>query len=67
MSNSPVLVEPPLPGGGRPVRIHGKEAGVVRSPGHLVRLMRDAGSEIRLENIDETLLVEWVGGGVETW
>lgn len=62
-----MLVGPRLTTGGRPVLIDGRRAGVAHSPGGLMRLMEDVGYRTDLDRVGETSLIEWAGGGIETW
>ncbi|MGW3622737.1 hypothetical protein [Streptomyces sp. NPDC000880] len=64
----PVIVEPLLPTGGRPVRIKGERVGIAHSPRDLRHFLDKAGyANSELIRLDDTTVIEWVGGGVETW
>ncbi|MGW3166966.1 hypothetical protein ACWC9Q_29730 [Streptomyces sp. NPDC001142] len=67
-SSHPVVVYPPDEDGGRRVRVDGEILGRAYGLRDLVEFLRRAG----LETADETLattsaLIEWRGGGPETW
>ena len=60
-------VEPLLPTGGRLVRIRGEQVGIARKPSDVMRFMESAGFSITLERLDDSMHIEWIGGGIETW
>jgi hypothetical protein len=65
---APVIVEPLLPGGGRPVRVRGDVLAVVHGPRELRHLLERLGWDTdSIVDVENSLLIEWHGGGVETW
>ncbi|MGW7562384.1 hypothetical protein [Streptomyces sp. NPDC054757] len=64
----PVIIYPPDPSGGRPVRSGTETLGIAHSREDVVELLHRAG----LEGVDElelatTSLLEWHGGGPDVW
>ncbi|MEU0247292.1 hypothetical protein ABZ192_23755 [Streptomyces sp. NPDC006235] len=64
-----IIVEEPLPGGGRPVIARCPETerciGVARSDDDLVAFLREAG--LPHDELDDPLWVEWRGAGPHQW
>ncbi|MEU4898863.1 hypothetical protein AB0B12_42035 [Streptomyces sp. NPDC044780] len=66
MARAPVVVYPPSEGGGRRVRVGSELLGMAFGPSDLLEFLRRAGldpDEVDLEGP----LIEWRGGGPETW
>ncbi|MEV7793392.1 hypothetical protein AB0O68_15575 [Streptomyces sp. NPDC087512] len=66
--DKPVVIYPPDESGGRRVQVGGALLGLAYSVGDVARFMQEAG----LQDFDEmdvvrTGLIEWQGGGPETW
>lgn len=59
---SPIVVHPPTPDGGRRVTVRGADAGVARSDRELVELLCRAGLGAADVALDDPHLVEWRGG-----
>ncbi|WP_030615003.1 hypothetical protein [Streptomyces sclerotialus] len=62
-----MIVHPPSPTGGRRVSAGGKILGLAHSPGDLVEFLRRAGLDEDVINIADPRLIEWRGGGADTW
>ncbi|MDH2390250.1 MULTISPECIES: hypothetical protein [Streptomyces] len=64
----PVIVHPPADGGRR-VSVHGRFAGLAHGRGDVAELLRGMGFGTEGDTIDlfDSSLVEWRGGGPETW
>ncbi|MFG2311536.1 hypothetical protein ACGFS9_23165 [Streptomyces sp. NPDC048566] len=68
MDESSVVVHPPTAAGGRRVWLDGRPLGVARSLRALTRLLNEAGWEGADEvDVAESPVIEWHGGGPETW
>ncbi|MFF1498682.1 hypothetical protein ACFVZR_02090 [Streptomyces sp. NPDC058316] len=68
MAALPVIVDPPLPTGGRRVRVDGEILGLAYDLRDVAEFLRRAG----LDDIDETdvetsTLIDWRGGGPDVW
>ncbi|MBT2505134.1 hypothetical protein J7I98_04325 [Streptomyces sp. ISL-98] len=63
----PVVVEPVSPDGGRRVTIHGERVGVAYHLLDVIEFLRRAGLPEANTSIDDPELIEWRGGGPNTW
>ncbi|GAA2087276.1 hypothetical protein GCM10009801_50160 [Streptomyces albiaxialis] len=63
----PIVVHPPSPSGERRVTAHTELLGMARSAQDVVDLLRRAGLKPEDIQIEDPALVEWRGGGPETW
>ncbi|MBA4866731.1 hypothetical protein H1V43_36635 [Streptomyces sp. PSKA54] len=57
----PVIVHPPLHGGGRRVTVQGKDLGVAHSDRQLLEFLRQAGLPEAEDLIDDPEWVKWDG------
>ncbi|MFJ6934751.1 hypothetical protein [Streptomyces sp. NPDC101132] len=62
-----VIVFPPDAGGGRRVRVDGEMLGRALGPNDLLEFLRRAGLDPDDVRLDDTLLIEWRGGGPAVW
>lgn len=67
MAQPRIVVYPPTPGGGRRVRADGEAIGLARSPRELIEFLRRAGLDPDLIDLRDPTLIEWRGGGPDTW
>ncbi|MYU18233.1 hypothetical protein GTZ78_48035 [Streptomyces sp. SID8361] len=63
----PVVVHPPSPSGGRRVTIRGEIVGLAHGPGDVAEFLRRAGLDENVVALDDPVLIEWRGGGLEVW
>lgn len=63
----PVVVSAPAPSGGRRVRVDSQILGVAHSMRDLAELLRGAGLDPDVLDIENTELIEWRGGGPDVW
>lgn len=61
----PVVVHPPAPNGTRRVTVRGESVGLAGGMADLVEFLRRTGLDEA--EVEETQLIEWRGGGPETW
>ncbi|MER5772533.1 hypothetical protein [Streptomyces sp. NPDC001985] len=67
-SHPPVIVHPPSPGGGRRVTVRGRIAGLAHGRGDLAGLLRtELGLRAEVIDLQDPSVIEWRGGGAETW
>ncbi|MFD3978319.1 hypothetical protein ACFWR6_07000 [Streptomyces griseus] len=63
-----VIVSPPSPSGGRRVRVDGTILGLAQGLPDLVEFLRRAGLEgLDEDDVAQSRLVEWHGGGPDVW
>ncbi|MEU3777988.1 hypothetical protein AB0F11_33285 [Streptomyces sp. NPDC032472] len=62
-----VIVYPPDAEGGRRVRIDGEILGRALGPNDILEFLRRAGLDPDDVHLDDTLLIEWRGGGLAVW
>ena len=62
----PVVVHPPG-AGGRPVTVRGERLGRARNPADLLEFLRRAGLDPDDVALEDRELIEWRGGGPDTW
>ncbi|AVZ74295.1 hypothetical protein SLUN_21175 [Streptomyces lunaelactis] len=65
--DAPVIVHPVSPDGGRRVTIRGEAVGVASNLFDLLEFLRRADLPEADTAIDDPELIEWRGGGPETW
>lgn len=65
--DAPVIVHPPLPGGGRRVMIRGEAAGTAYNLLDVIEFLRRAGLPEADTTIDDPELIDWLGGGPDHW
>lgn len=64
----PVIVYPPLPTGGRRVRIDGEILGLAHGLRDVAEFLRRAGlDDVEETDVETSALIEWRGGGPEMW
>ncbi|MCM2579280.1 hypothetical protein M1E25_18315 [Streptomyces sp. MTZ3.1] len=63
----PVVIHPPLPGGGRRVHADGEDLGLAGGPADVLEFLRRAGLDPDRVSLDDTNLIEWRGGGPDIW
>ena len=63
----PVVVHPPMPGGGRRVNADGEDLGLAGNPADVLEFLRRAGLDPDRVSLDDTNLIEWRGGGPDVW
>ncbi|MEU7149751.1 hypothetical protein AB0B15_17205 [Streptomyces sp. NPDC045456] len=64
---APIVVHPPSPTGGRRVSADGTTLGLAHDINDLEEFLRRAGVDIDAAWVEDTSLIEWRGGGPETW
>lgn len=62
-----VIVLPPLPAGGRRVRVDGEVLGLAHHVGDVAEFLRRAGLEIDPAEVAESPWIDWRGVGPEHW
>jgi len=62
-----VVVHPPLPTGGRRVRVDGEILGLAHNVVDVAEFLRRAGLEIDPANVAESPWIDWRGAGPERW
>lgn len=67
MKRPPVIVHPPSPTGSRRVSVDGEILGLAYNPSDLVEFLRRAGLDEDVIDVDDPRLIEWRGGGPDTW
>lgn len=67
VESAPVIVEPPSPDGGRRVRVHGEYVGTAYHLLDVVEFLRRSGLPETDTKVDDQNLIEWRGGGPNTW
>lgn len=67
MEGAPVIVQPPGPDGGRQVTIRGEVAGTAYHLLDLIEFLRRQGLPESNTTLDDPDLIEWRGGGPQTW
>ncbi|MFE1956356.1 MULTISPECIES: hypothetical protein [Streptomyces] len=64
---TPIVVHPPAPEGGRHVTVRGRPVGLAHSDRDLTELLRRAGLGEADTTLDDPHLVEWRGAGPHVW
>ncbi|MFJ8821202.1 hypothetical protein ACIREE_05405 [Streptomyces sp. NPDC102467] len=64
---TPIVVHPPAPEGGRHVTVRGQAAGLAHDDADLTELLRRAGLGEADVTLDDPHLVEWRGAGPHVW
>ncbi|MET9438463.1 hypothetical protein [Streptomyces sp. NPDC006551] len=66
-SHPPVVVHPPSATGGRRVRADGRILGLAESVADVADLLASVGLELGPDEVVESPLIEWRGGGPGVW
>ncbi|MEU6959391.1 hypothetical protein [Streptomyces chrestomyceticus] len=64
---APIVVHPPSPTGGRRVTADGAILGLAYELRDVEEFLRRAGVDIDTAWVEDTTLIEWRGGGPESW
>ncbi|MFG2650334.1 hypothetical protein [Streptomyces sp. NPDC048436] len=64
---TPIIVHPPTPDGGRRITVRGEAVGIARGDRDLMEFLRRAGLGDADMALDDPNLVEWRGGGAHVW
>ncbi|MEF3112394.1 hypothetical protein RB636_04155 [Streptomyces chrestomyceticus] len=64
---APIVVHPPSPTGGRRVTADGAVLGLAYELRDVEEFLRRAGVDIDTAWVEDTTLIEWRGGGPESW
>ncbi|MCT2591163.1 hypothetical protein LHJ74_14810 [Streptomyces sp. N2-109] len=67
MAHARIVVYPPSPTGGRRVRADGEAIGIAHSERDLLEFLRRIGLDPGDVDLDDTHLIEWLGGGPDVW
>ncbi|NLU67025.1 hypothetical protein [Streptomyces sp. HNM0574] len=65
--SAPVVVHPPVPEGGRRVTARGEFLGTAYGMVDLIEFLRRAGLDLATIDLHDKDLIDWQGGGPETW
>ncbi|MCZ7456344.1 MULTISPECIES: hypothetical protein [Streptomyces] len=66
-TNPPVIVHPIEPSGGRPVTIRGEPVGTAHDLFDVLEFLRRANLPETDTAVDDPELIEWRGGGPQSW
>ncbi|MEV0318024.1 hypothetical protein ACIBKX_07155 [Streptomyces sp. NPDC050658] len=64
---TPIVVHPPAPDGGRRITVRGELVGVAHDDRDLVEFLRRSGLGDADMALDDPHLVEWRGSGAHVW
>lgn len=62
-----VVVQPPLPAGGRRVRADGEILGLAHNTADVAEFLRRAGLEIDASDVARVPWIDWRGAGPDRW